>query len=99
MLEIRVASRMAITTGQCAASVVKMEPVRFCAIIQPRMACAARKVQRGGCSVMPRILKMMPTIIDPSSRGPGRWINRKSRERSNDSTNNAAHCKTGIPCS
>ncbi|SRN47259.1 Uncharacterised protein [Shigella flexneri] len=64
--------------------------------MQPRMACAARKAERGSCRVIPRILKMIPAIIGPSNSAAGRCTARKPIERRSDSTHNIPHCKTGI---
>ncbi len=76
-----------------------MDPVRFCAIMQPRMACAARKVERGSCKVAPFILMLIPATIGPSNNAAGRCKARNSTERRIDNKNNKLHCKTGIPCS
>lgn len=95
-LESSVTSKIASTIYQLTARVVRIEPVRFCAIMQPRMAWAARKAERGSCRVIPRILKMIPAIIGPSNSAAGRCTARKPIERRSDSTHNIPHCKTGI---
>ncbi|GDW33839.1 hypothetical protein ExPUPEC119_03665 [Escherichia coli] len=95
-LESSVTSKIASTIGQLTASVVRIEPVRFCAIMQPRMAWAARKAERGSCRVTPCILKMIPAIIGPSRSAAGRCKARKPIERRSDRTHNIPHCSTGI---